>query len=789
MSVPATFKAAITDRAADIRFWMEIEGLPHAYGDVARGAGWFAARAAADQFLSVLPYFSDEVPPLNFESELDPLEGLAKTMGQVSVTISDIDGFLTTITGNAKKDDWCYLSADITKVTATLGYTGVAPLASFPAGGGTLYIGAETITYTAHDNALKQFTGCNRGRYRSRAKAFGKGFPISPRPYVLKGRRAWYYQTAEQPGVAVTDADKALRFAGTFESYRVSDKDPLAYVAVFQSLEKALNKKVFRELRSFHDDVSAGMAAAGATNGLHLPIGAAVNNKWRPTDQKQVLANGDRVICRIDDELVLFERASSGSDTYLQLLERGVFGTVLAEHKPGFTAKEIAWVNGSNPSVRHNKFSSIPSTASPLPRNHPLIVLLQLLLSTGNGTNTAGGRNYDVLPESWGLGIDVSRIDVTGIEAVAGEHPDLRVSGVIEEPTNFIDLARMLLRPYGFFAATTIGDLWTVRYLRPPLPDEAIRTLGESTRINGSKSGWDANLGGMVQEVVFRYARDLRTGKYTQIAVGKLLDVNVQANGEGQRKEYEMFLSYSVAGVTGKPSTGEHPNIESYLQTRADAIRQRYKSPPPVITERVDYSWLDCEAGDLVAVDHTQLPDAVKAARGLTQALGQIRAKRVDEKSRTIGLTIELTGYNLGGYKFVAPCLEVETNVSTTKCIVRANYFTEPTKNGLAQTDLKPRDSNGAEVDCFEPFIGVKLYDANWVLIGTTAVTAINHATREVTLGAALNPQPGQRIVYTDHFDTIESATTPAIPARFAFLADSALIVNTDGAPGHKYFP
>lgn len=795
MSIPANFKTAISSRDFSPFYWVEIEGIPDAYGTVSKNGVWFGARAAAEQFLSIQPFIRAGSVPLAFDAEVDLLaDAIAKSVGQVSFELADVDGFFTTLTGNAKKSDWVYLAADITTADATLSYTGDG--SAFP-GAGTLYIGAETITYTGHNGGTKQFTGCSRGRYRSKARAFGRGFPVSVRPYTLKGRRCWYYQAANTVTLTAVDADKALRFAGTVENYRVHDKDAGAYVLVVQSLERALDKPVFRGLRTVVD-AGAGIWGPNATSGARSFSDGAktiADTELRNDDARQFNA-GEHCLFRVDDELLSLARQSDSTGPYFWLVHRAAFGTLKAEHRPGFSAKEVAWfgpyddgTNGANVMSATGRFSSVPTTASPLPAHHPLIVLLQLLLSTGTGTNTPGGgaRNYDVLPAEWGLGIDYSRIDVAGIEKLANSHPDLRSSAVIEQEVNFTEFARRLLRPYGFYAINQLGDLWTIREVRPPLPDETARTLDSNTRINKSSPGWDANLGGVVQEVVFKYARNVVGGQYTQVAIGKLNDVFVYTNGEGRRITFEMPYTYGQANTTGKPTNGEEPNVEMHIQARADAIRQRYARPPPIVNERVDFSWLDVEPGDIVALTHGYLPDAGTAARGLNGVIGQVLSKKVDERSQTIGLTIELTGYNIADYRFIAPTLEVESNPAANQVVVKANAFTEPTLNGLTQSDLLPRDSNGQSFQPFAANTPVRIWAPDWSTYVEDTIFTVNTGTRTVEFFATDVIDVGSRITFGDYNFMLASGD-PIMIARFAFMANSLLSLGA-GDPPHRYFP
>ncbi len=798
MTVPANFTTNVALRHTRTYRWLEIEGIPVCYGTFTKTSSWFAARSALLQFESIKSYFEKASTPANYDGELDPLDGIAKYTGQIEFTIADIDDVITSWTGNANKSDWVYLSADHSAVATSITYTGDG---SAWGSSGTLYIGAETVTFTGHNTGTKTFTGCTRGKYRSTAKAWGLGTPVSVRPYTLKGRRCWYYQVIEpRVGTAAVDADKATRFTGTLESLKMDSAEPGAYVISVQSITKEMNKRVFRDLRQFNDTQEQGIS--GPPYGADEPgIRTAGNpgfvtgaNTWNSRDVT-LLDHLEVVLTRVDDELMFWQGITSG-DPYIALGQRGKFNTATVDHKSGFTAKECAWIAeyiSASPKTEHSecRFNSATTTAAPTPADHPLMVLLQVMLSTGLGTNTAGGgaRNYDVLPESWGLGVEHSRIDIAGIEKLAAEHPDLRVCGVIESPMNFVDFAKEMLRPYGFYATETLGDLYTIRYLRPPLPDEVSRTLDDTSRISKQKPSWDANLVSAVQEVMFKSNFDIKDRDFKLHTIERFADAKLYTKGEGRVINYDCHFMYSRGGSTrGQPTVGGQPNVASLLKSRSYLFRTRFARPPPIIIERVDYSFITSEVGDLVAVTHSYMPNAGLGTRGLTASICQIVRKQVDDASKTVELTLWDSGYNIGDYRYIAPSLEILTVVNTTTFTYKANAFTEATINGVAQDDNLVLDYAGVQKQAFRVGYGVRLWSTSFHSSCDEAILTVNTGTRTIELVAAPTTAlaVGQYVTYRD-YDNAPTALNEQ--DLYSWMADSTLFLGTANDPANIFFP
>lgn len=767
--------------------WLEIEGIPSAYGSGEPPGSFFASRGADEQFLTILPHFKN-IPNCE-DQDIDVLDAIAKTMGEVTFTLLDKEGDPTLWAGSGARSLWGYLAANLTAGATSLAYTG--PTSLFGSSG-TIYIGTETITFSSHNTGTRTLSGLSRGRYKSTAQEFGRGFPVSTRPYTMKGRKCWYYQCARTPGGTYVDADKLLRFAGTLENFRMDDKDPGAYVLQVHSLEKKLTKEVFRELRAFTCPQPI-TGPKGEELGVRTPgtpgwAETADSYAYSPEASKHFDAS-EFVFARVDNEII-FAQVTSDQLAF-RLMKRGCFGTPIEAHKSNWTAKEVVPVGEyrtGSPEPEHYgiKFTSTATVGSPLWPDHPLIFLLQVLLSTGEGTNTSGGRNYDVLPEHWGLGIDIDRVDVAGIEEAAKETTWAKVGGVIEDSMSFVELAQKVLRPLGYYALTEMGDTWTIKYLRPPLPDDVTAELDGTTIRNKLTVGWDANLNGVVQELVFKYSYDLVARDYANIDVVVLNEAKVYTGGEGRRVEYEMPLHWSDdVWRPGKPP-GRGFSHDKLRDDRYNFMKQRFIVPPPVIDLTVGYEFIHLNVGNLVSISHLYLPRFLTGLRGLDGDIGEIIKKSVDESSKSVRLAILMTGYNVASYRRFSPSLSI-TGVSGANITVATNFFTDAKTVGAnTQTDRHVLKPDGELHDCFPNSIPVTAYDPQWANAVNTTVSSWSGMV--VTLGASLSgAYVGGFIVYRS-LDTMVSFDA-TIVNRFAFLCDSNALLGTSNLEGHKLIP
>lgn len=774
MSLPANFLAAIQSRSLRVFRWLEIEGLPYAYGSAALSGSFFSARAAAAQFSGIKSSLI-KVPPIE-DQELDVLDGVPRRSGVVEAQIGDHDLLPTLWTGVGNVTA-AQVAAETSAAATSIVYVGSG--AAIPSSG-TIYIGTETITYTGHDTGAKTLTGCSRGRFRSTAAVIPAGAPIGLAPYTLSGRRAWLYLVAVEgvsTSISSSEPDKVLRFSGIVTKFRM-DTDPNVYVLSMESLERELDQPCFRDLRTLGDDSGSGIhdgSSAYSEGGLLVGSSASPTSDAFWSRGGAQFEDGEIFAMRVDDEIFRVNK----DGIWIHVTHGGLFSTARAAHKKKFSAREVVAVTASStkPDGLAAKFASAPTTAAPAPADHPLMILLQVLLSTGTGSNTghSSGRNYDVLPASWGMGLTYDRVDVDAIEALVEEFPDVRIGGVIEQPINFLAFLKSVLRPLGCYATITVEGKLVFRYLRPPLPDETTRLLTDAHRKRGRHPGYDANLSAPVQTIEYRYGIDIADGgKPKRVAIHNFALANFYTKGKGRKFIYDAPLFYTGKdAIPGEPRAPNLFAVEEFLLKRADFFQVRFGRPPPVVTEIVDLSFFDVELGALVEITSTVLPNPATGTRGVAGAIGEVIAKRIDEEEKLVELSLLMTGYQLGSYRFIAPTLAKSSSPNTTTLVVQANVYTEAIGG---QTDLQPRASNGALVDAFRVGQVVTIWNQDWSVSEDLTIASINFGTRTIVFTGAPST-----LALADATTVTYSAfgsSTAAETDVYAFLDN-----------GHLYFP
>lgn len=701
MSIPANASAALAGRSMLAGSWLEIEGIPYAYGTFSAAASWFSARSALLQFLGIKPQLLS-LPKLVSQT-IDTLRGGNLSTGQATFEILDKD---------AQPTYWTSLSSgsySLASAVSAAATSWTMVNAASIAVNDYLYAGTETVQVTAKVGSTLTVT---RGMFRSTPQAFPSRFPVSAFPYAMANRRCWFYQVFDASSRTVgtwsslaLDADKVLRFAGQLTAYNLRDNDPSSYVLTAESMDREMNRPAFRTLRQFR---LSGTSIKDGLNSGAQPCQVAgwpgyssgYDTLWN-FDGSGFTVN-EQLLLMIDDELFAGQ-VTSVAPAQMRLLARALYGTRAEVHKEGTLVREVVpvvahsnqTVTGQNAHWAEviSKFNAIPLWQGDVGADHPVVLALTVLCSTGLGTNFDPlYRNCDRLPEEWGMGISHTRIDWETCEAAAREEPALRFTGLITEPMNAVEFVRQLLTFAGYYFTVATGDLLTIRRLRPPLPDETTRTITNANRIRNHYPTWDANWSGAIRQLHFKYGYDVVTGKHKRVTVFTLNDADIFSKGLAKTVELETKLVYpGGSGIPGDIVTRAF-DVDMWLLQRAEYYRTRYGRPPPIIRERVDYSFLDVEVGDIVAVTSAWLPS--NGARGMSNILGEVIAKDPDDAARVIDLTILMTGETVTAAAYIAPSIVVDDG-DTSLIDVGSEWRIEGTY--VAHSGVDATSGNGAD--------------------------------------------------------------------------------------------
>ena len=629
-SLPAAFAAALALDHVNLDDWIEIEGLPWAYGLVDRAAGWFSARTATQQRLGVAGVLLGL--PRGAEQESRPLEA-ESSIGQfqVQLQLDEAGTVLPLIANGARRDGMVVLSGDLdaTSAVGTITFTGSA--AAFPAAG-EIYLGRETFTYTG--KTATTFTGCARGMFAlpglEARQAHTSGDLISPYPRFLATRRIAWFTSLDG-----TDANRVTMWAGTLRSAKLMP-GAVGVDITAESLEGDLKVRTFATQRT----AKLGVGFAG-------PDGYEPANDSEPaaTTDRLVLAegstsgawtHGDEILIRIGDEYVAGTVAVDGIETSITVLGRAQFNSPAVQHAPGDDLLEVMWTG-----ARSATGTAADQVSQFSAGDHPLEVVLQRLLSRkGDGANGV----YDTLPEGWGLGLDASRVDVAGILALKRTwFANARHLWVHEEPHTLKAALAEILRPHGCYPVTTLGDLLTIRRLSPPIPGASLRAIDASAIV--AVPTWDSNTVNVVGRVIWRCDWDPVAGDYRQEFKGEMVGPYQEAQefyaglwktleieARGQFTGNDAGVNFFGAGL----STGaDEASLRHY-----ELVRDRYARPFPAVGVECSLNYLDVEVGDLVTLTIENLPDVTTGELGLSGAICEVARRSIDRARGVVQLTL-----------------------------------------------------------------------------------------------------------------------------------------------------
>lgn len=674
VSLPAAFLAALQQPGASALYWLEIEGLPYAYGTREQPASFWTSLPVAQRFEGIRPYLPGV--PKGVDARLDPLEGLAEP-GEFQIPIVDADGLLTQAANVGREDadaDALYLTADAAAGAVTLQVGG--NLGTWPTSG-TGYLGRTTFSYTG--KGVGTLTGVTMGRYRSPDVLHTAGEPVTRYPVHLKARRAWLYLALATNGTWSV-ADRVTRYAGEIDDYHL-DTGLAAWVLTVRTGEKAFaDITLFAELRSgtlksalpgpdpsgsttvdspaepgyeIEDEADTGVVrdAAGA---LVLELarsdlgggGSFVADEW--------------LYLRVDDEILVGQW--DGTNARLKAIRRGLFGTTVAQHSAGTDWREgvsiIATDATGLPEAAHSKFTA---------GDRPEEIVLQLLC--GSGT-------YGVLPAGWNAGRDPAFIDVASFERIRDEvHSGDHLVAWVDEPVGFSELVvEHILKPWGLYLVHGSDGLVRVGYLRQGPPTTTVATIDAS--VMRGPPQWKGGAGETVGE--YRLASDIDIlggldGDPSTLMVDVFVDTQrLYSKQRTQRVEHRSIFAHHDGGIAD-PVGGYRRALLTFDSRRAFFAIQ-YGRPPPVLQVTTLFSLFHVQPGEWVTVNIPQIPSMTGSERGYVGP-AFVRAKRPLDREWAIEFELLLLGGALDRYAYVAPAGAVAAKTATTVTL-EANRYT-----------------------------------------------------------------------------------------------------------------
>lgn len=710
ITLPSSANEGLNQQNAIVYRWIEIDGIPDAFGTFEAPGSWFDSRSQNIRRDRILPAITHV--PMALTSQCDPLQGGNLSGGSLEVSLADLEGVVTKFAGTTPVRA---LAADITASQTTL------TLDVYSLSGVTyLYIGHETLRIVS---VVGTTVNVQRGQCGTTPQAYGRGFPVGVAPYAMANRRVTLYNIIQSKFNTTSKADgmKFARFTGLLKGLSLGD-DRTTFKLRVDSLDKELDRNFF-EPRNYTVTKSSFSLA---------PPDAQMDEEYGPVwpmdtpGQIKENANNDFVagdvsIFKVDDEYIACEWETVDGERRPILRARGVYGSKVEAHEAPYTLQEVMPIVQQETTGPWDVRASWFHTPNGIyPSDHPLMVLLHILLATGGTGNYPGSPEYDYMLPRLGMETPHSWVDVAGIEAAAAMEPYLRFRGKVEGPTNFISFAREILSFCGYYFFTNGSGQFTVRKLRPQLPGEQVSSINNNqivkTRPPSWKSGWEQ----AVQEVVFKYGWDGKN--YRFVNVYKLTEANIYARGVARSLAFDSKL----VGPDLGPAIGGVMNswdVDAWLNTRVDYLQGRYARPPALIEVAVPWTFITLEVGDYIALLNPTTPNGNLGIRG-TQQTCQVVGIAPDESSKTIVLSCVTVPP--GQYKYFVPSATLEDkewlHANPGEWHVKMDIFGRLTPANLKQNGEDYFGTVGSAWNTIEDWIGGvtlwDVYDATWRLRG-----------------------------------------------------------------------
>lgn len=390
------------------------------------------------------------------------------------------------------------------------------------------------------------------------------------------------------------------------------------------------------------------------------------------------------------------------------------------------------------------------SEASPVVlAGNAINILLSVLTSSDSGTNS----DYDMGDEDFGCGLDSDTCDIAAIEQVRdrwywGATHFLYFS-ITEKQKAKDFIEKEILKVLNCYPSVTAEGKYSIIRYQPPIPTSVtVQSFTEANIID--IPDLNLNFDKTINQIDFKYDWD-----------GSEFDTEYYAVDA---------TSYSDRGNSYAPlkieSKGLHSDMTPWSvgsqaaeirDRRADAVFQRYADPPPKLTVRSLFDRYLSEAGDIVPVTHSGVPNISSGTLGLVAESMEIVNRRIDWKSGKATFDMLSTGFTGGVYSAASPYMTITSGSSATAfnvSVADAALYTE-----------------GWEA---------KILNANLREIATVTILTINTGTGAITCDSiGETPAAGWYVVFADYDDCT------AAQQEYGFVADASGGLGTDNDAAH----
>jgi len=303
-------------------------------------------------------------------------------------------------------------------------------------------------------------------------------------------------------------------------------------------------------------------------------------------------------------------------------------------------------------------FRSATELAPVVLQGNPINILLSILTSTGAGTN----GDYDYLAAVNGLGIDDAEINISNIEDVRDKYfpgdSNYMAFSITEKIKAKDFIEKQILKCLNVYPAIDGQGKYNLIPVKPPIIGADTLQAFTPDNIIGLPK-WDSNLVETINEVEIHYNYDGED--YDE---DDYIDTDSLNNRGPGKKALEIKSQGWHTNLSPSSMPGERATDQ--ISRRKDRIFGRFATPPTKISFTCFFSrWLS-EAGDIVSLTHSLLPDLENGNRGIEDARMEIISRTIDWKNGRVKVTLLDTGFDKGNYVAIGSATLIKsTNLIT----------------------------------------------------------------------------------------------------------------------------
>jgi len=293
-------------------------------------------------------------------------------------------------------------------------------------------------------------------------------------------------------------------------------------------------------------------------------------------------------------------------------------------------------------------------------RGNPIDLILQIMTSTGNGTNGV----YDVLEETQGLGIDQALVDIVEFESIRDNYipkPIIEFIFQFRKSVKGIDfLEKQLYAPFNMNPFVRRDGKISITTDFPKLEiDEALAFTPEI--IIGNPK-WTAGIKRLINNVHIRMDWDEVEGKY------KSEKFFVDATSISRFKREEIF-KIETKGLHGANSPLQDIGGDALARNIALTILGIRSIPLPGLEwETFFFRWLS-EVGDKAVFTHPLVPNFRTGDRGLVAEVLKIENTEIDFETGKVKLEATITDFSGKKYGAISTASEINSDETPTTTV------------------------------------------------------------------------------------------------------------------------